>query len=202
MKEYEVIITETLQKNIVVEADSREEAESVAEQKWRNSEYILDAEAFTGVTFTCVSGIQTHKELWKSVHDFECQLDIPPDACLVEMNRYGLPQWEAKDTVTPDQIEKAYAYLREFVSERSPNSVNIGAIDNLCTVYPEQAVYAVLTQSEKQGLIDYVEQVLDLSYHPSATEYHLYQMAVQEKGESLEHKKQPMTKSKQPDILR
>ncbi len=202
MKEYEVIITETLQKNIVVEADSREEAESIAEQKWKDSEYILDAETFAGVTFTCVSDTQTHKELWQSVHDYECQLDIPPDACLVKMNRKGLLQWEAKDTVTPDQIEKAYAYLRDFVSERSPNSVNIGAIDNLCTVYPELVVYTVLTQSEKQALIDYVEQVLDLSYHPSATEYRLYQMAVQEEGASSAPKKQPVAKNKQPVILR
>ena len=51
MKTYEVTITETLQKTVEVEAASREQAEELVEQKWNDSEYILDAEAFVGVDF-------------------------------------------------------------------------------------------------------------------------------------------------------
>ena len=52
MKTYEVTITETLQKTVEVEANSREEAERQVEQRWNDSEYILDAEAFKGVDFS------------------------------------------------------------------------------------------------------------------------------------------------------
>ena len=51
LKTYEVTITETLQKTVTVEADSREEAERQVEENWNNSEYILDADSFVGVDF-------------------------------------------------------------------------------------------------------------------------------------------------------
>ena len=52
MKTYEVTITETLQMTVEVEAASREQAEELVEQRWNDSEYILDAEAFKGVDFS------------------------------------------------------------------------------------------------------------------------------------------------------
>lgn len=54
MKTYQVTITETLQKTVEVEANSKEEAEELVERKWNDSEYILDAEAFVGVDFSAV----------------------------------------------------------------------------------------------------------------------------------------------------
>ena len=48
LKTYEVTITETLQKTVTVEADSREEAERQVEESWNNSEYILDADVWEG----------------------------------------------------------------------------------------------------------------------------------------------------------
>ena len=51
MKTYEVTITETLQKTVEVEANSKAEAQELVERKWNDSEYILDAEAFAGVDF-------------------------------------------------------------------------------------------------------------------------------------------------------
>lgn len=51
MKNYKITITETLQKEVTVEASSREEALQLAEQNWKNSEYVLDASNFLGVTF-------------------------------------------------------------------------------------------------------------------------------------------------------
>lgn len=52
MKEYDVTITETLEKNVKVEAESREDAEEAVKKAYYNSEYVLDAENFTGVQFT------------------------------------------------------------------------------------------------------------------------------------------------------
>ena len=51
MKEYDIKITETLEKTVTVEAASHEEAEEQVRQAYYDSEYILDSENFAGVTF-------------------------------------------------------------------------------------------------------------------------------------------------------
>lgn len=51
MKTYKVTITETLQMEVEVEADSQFEAEQLVEDKWNDTEYILDADHFKGVDF-------------------------------------------------------------------------------------------------------------------------------------------------------
>ena len=51
MKEYDVTITETLKMTVNVEAESQMEAEQMVSDNWRNQEYILDADNFTGVDF-------------------------------------------------------------------------------------------------------------------------------------------------------
>ena len=51
MKTYEVTITETLEKTIEVEASCHAEAEDLVRSGWKNGDYILDADAFTGVVF-------------------------------------------------------------------------------------------------------------------------------------------------------
>jgi hypothetical protein len=52
MKNYQVKITETLSMTVTVEAENAMEARDIAERNWKNSEYILDADHFQGVTFT------------------------------------------------------------------------------------------------------------------------------------------------------
>ena len=54
MKNYQVVITETLKMRVDIEADSPEEAEQLANDRWRNSEFILDADCFDGVEFNTV----------------------------------------------------------------------------------------------------------------------------------------------------
>ena len=49
-----VTITETLKLTVEVEADSSEEAERIVSDKWRNSEYVLDADNFVEVGFEAV----------------------------------------------------------------------------------------------------------------------------------------------------
>ena len=51
MKEYDVTITETLKMTVTVEAESQLEAEQMVSDNWRNQEYILDSDNFTGVDF-------------------------------------------------------------------------------------------------------------------------------------------------------
>lgn len=51
MKEYDITIKETLEKSVTVTAATREEAETVVKKAYYNSEYVLDAENFSGVGF-------------------------------------------------------------------------------------------------------------------------------------------------------
>lgn len=60
MKQYEVTITETLQTNVTVEAKSIDEAKFIVEEQWKAGKHILDAEKFTGVTFSCAQDTPTH----------------------------------------------------------------------------------------------------------------------------------------------
>lgn len=51
MKEYDVTIQETLEMTVSVEAESREEARQMVADRWKNGEYILDADSFKDVEF-------------------------------------------------------------------------------------------------------------------------------------------------------
>lgn len=50
-KEFDVTIVETLKMKVTVEAESREEAMQLVEDKWYKGDYILDADNFVGVEF-------------------------------------------------------------------------------------------------------------------------------------------------------
>ena len=54
MKTYQVKITETLVAIVEIEAETELDAEQQVSNHWRNSEYILDAANFVGVTFEVV----------------------------------------------------------------------------------------------------------------------------------------------------
>ena len=51
MKKFNVEITETLRRNVVVEAFDEREAEEKVINAWRKSEYILDADDFLEAGF-------------------------------------------------------------------------------------------------------------------------------------------------------
>ena len=59
MKEYDVKITETLEKTVTVQAENRDAAEEQVKTAYYNSEHILDAENVTGVEF----GTQAEREI-------------------------------------------------------------------------------------------------------------------------------------------
>jgi len=52
MKKFKVKVTETLEKVIEVEATNRDEAISLAENNYYDSDPVLNADNFTGVKFT------------------------------------------------------------------------------------------------------------------------------------------------------
>ena len=49
MQKFKVDITKVLQKTVTVSADSKEEAERIAETDWKNADYLLDADDFKRV---------------------------------------------------------------------------------------------------------------------------------------------------------
>jgi hypothetical protein len=51
MKTYSVIITETLQKAVEIEAGSREQAEEIISEQWHKGENVLDSDHFKTVSF-------------------------------------------------------------------------------------------------------------------------------------------------------
>ena len=61
MKEFEVTITETLQKSVVVEADSKDDAIQMVEDMWKGADIILDSENFVGVEYESDNGKEIEK---------------------------------------------------------------------------------------------------------------------------------------------
>ena len=55
MKEYKVLITETLQKAVIVGAESEQEAHRRVSDAWKNAEYTLGTDDFQGVEFHVLS---------------------------------------------------------------------------------------------------------------------------------------------------
>ena len=79
MKEFEVTITETLEKKLTVEALSKDEAEQAVRDMWNDEDIILDADDFIDVSFNTDDG----KEL-SAVNDNK-KLDV----LLVEPGQYA-----------------------------------------------------------------------------------------------------------------
>ena len=52
MKEFKIRIKEVLSTVVTVEAENAVGAKNLAEQAWKNGEYLLDADHFQGVSFT------------------------------------------------------------------------------------------------------------------------------------------------------
>ena len=76
MKEYDVTITETLQRKVTVEAETTAEAQEKVSDAWDHQDYVLGAEDFVGVAFDTVDerSLDQEKEL--------------VDALLVKPNEY------------------------------------------------------------------------------------------------------------------
>jgi hypothetical protein len=62
MKEYQFQIKETLAMTVTVEAENAAQAREIVEKSYYDSDYILDADHFKGVTFTAVP-LQKNREM-------------------------------------------------------------------------------------------------------------------------------------------
>ena len=51
MKEFEVTLTETLERTITIKAENKEKAQQIVEEQWKAEKYVLGADDFVGVQF-------------------------------------------------------------------------------------------------------------------------------------------------------
>ena len=72
MKEFEVTITETLQKTVNIEAETKEEAAQLVKEMWDNGDIILGADNFADVEYAANNG----KEIEK-LNELEVLLEEP-----------------------------------------------------------------------------------------------------------------------------
>lgn len=70
-RSFEVTITETLERKVIVEADSPEQAEEIVSDRWYESDYILDADDFISVCFEAPEKIKR-----EGISDIEDDMEI------------------------------------------------------------------------------------------------------------------------------
>ncbi len=102
MKEYEVTVTELLQKTVTVEADSQEEAQKIAEGMWCDGKIYLDYGDYTGVEYRVGDGK-------------EKEADQMIDVLLVEPGQYPRmvsipPGLESLQKAVDGNIEALYCF--------------------------------------------------------------------------------------------
>ena len=61
MKEYNIVITETLRTVVHIEAASAEEAKKQAHNNWKKGEYVLDSADFIGVDISAEGQPRAHR---------------------------------------------------------------------------------------------------------------------------------------------
>lgn len=84
MREFEVQITETLTKTVTVEAETQDLAKWIAEQNWRNGDYVLDADNFSGVVFESTSPVpEKNLRLKPGFKDGEIYDKFPDQVCYI-----------------------------------------------------------------------------------------------------------------------
>ena len=106
MKEFDVMITETLERKITVEAASKEEAERIITDAWNHEDYVLGAEDFTGVEFKTVEERDISKQKDKI------------DVLLVQPNAYPQrisigTELDALQSAVGGDIEVTYPFADE-----------------------------------------------------------------------------------------
>ena len=135
MKEFEVTITETLEKKITVEALSKGEAEQAVRDMWNDADIILDADDFIDVSFNTDDG----KEL-SAVNESK-KLDV----LLVEPGQY-VARIEQRRGAGGDDVVVAVA-LHQLVQR--PGGL-LGA-EELRGVHPVDVVVAAVVQALPDG---------------------------------------------------
>ena len=70
MKEDEVTIKENLEMKVNIEAENEEDAISIAQENYWNSEYILDADCFKGVEFSAEESLRESEKSVRNRKDY------------------------------------------------------------------------------------------------------------------------------------
>lgn len=119
MKEFEVTITETLQKSITVEAATKEEAQAMVEEMWDKGDVVLDADHFVGAEFSCNDGQ-------------EIEADKPIEVLLVEPGQYVvLIHDDADEFHGHDQRQNDTGYGQDHVVGKVLNHTEDSAVPAL-----------------------------------------------------------------------
>lgn len=114
MKEYDVKITETLEKTVTVQAESHDAAEEQVRAAYYNSEYILDSENFTGVAFGTTEEWERYKVLLETLGNrsylFGEDVSSAPGGG-GEYTDYDIPGEALTDTAFANMVREAEKYL-------------------------------------------------------------------------------------------
>lgn len=103
MNKYEVTITETLQKKIIVMADSEEEAEEMACDAWYRGEVVLKSDDFTGEVEYSAKQIPTHQTVLlknPNVNELKLMFPIGTKIELIHMDDKQAPPPGTRGVVT------------------------------------------------------------------------------------------------------
>ena len=104
MKEYDIKITETLEKTVTVKAESMEAAQAKVEEEYYNSEHILDSEKLTGVDNSAEAELEIVQEQKDQLHVFLVKNGKYPKA--LQIGR----QLEDLQKAVGGDIEAVYPY--------------------------------------------------------------------------------------------
>ena len=90
---YKVQITETLTREVYVEADNLEDAQQIVEDKYRNQEIVLDADDFTFVDFnTSPNELNLNYETENTNLHIQNQLDVFNNLIDTECQTFGITE--------------------------------------------------------------------------------------------------------------
>ena len=110
MKEFEVTITETLQKSITVEAATKEEAQAMVEEMWDKGDVVLDADHFVGAEFSCNDGQ-------------EIEADKPIEVLLVEPGQYARMTTIGSSLEDMQKVVGGYIQEAPFLGGKEPTTL-------------------------------------------------------------------------------
>ena len=99
MNVYHVRITEMLERTVEIEAEDKLSAEQTVSDNWRNGEYILDADNFTGVTFE-IARVEKdeHEIIWdKYLKYLKEWAEIHKESAFMGMSPAGYDEWDENE---------------------------------------------------------------------------------------------------------
>ncbi len=169
--EYAVNITETLQKEVKIEAESREQAQYIAEKNWRQGEYILDADDFSEVNFETKQPKVTEKtpdyDEIKTVADYEDKHAVPYSQRQTEwFGDYNM--YETTSHYSPENFYKTLTMAYNENQEKEPQTRS-----NISIRFAKKQIYGEHNVSVNGQDIAYVNVAL-----PKASKYHGYSLSI------------------------